>query len=273
MRDTTERRYRTIWISDIHLGTPSCRASDLLDFLRWNESDTLYLVGDVVDGWALRRSWHWEQSHNDVVQKLLRKARKGTRVLYLPGNHDEFARAYVGHRFGDIEVAEDALHRAADGRTYLIVHGDRFDPVVASHRWLVPVVHRIVDLFRVLGFRWLWRGVGSLFGRPYRSLAAYVKGRANQAMAALGDFERLATAAARARGADGVICGHVHVPSMREIDGTVYANDGDWVDSCTAFVEHDDGRLEFVRWAPGEGRALPGEAKARAVRERLPSRG
>ena len=241
-------RYRTIWISDVHLGTHDCRAADLLDFLHGHDADTIFLVGDLIDGWLLRRTWHWPQAHNDVVQKLLRKVRRGTRVVYTPGNHDEFARAYVGHQFGGIEVVADAVHETADGRRLLVIHGDVFDPVVTKHRWLVPLAHGVLSLLRRIGIPALWRGISPLFGRPYRSLATFVKSRANLAMAALCDFERLAAEEARRRGLDGVVCGHVHVPAMRMVDGILYANDGDWVDSCSALVEHEDGRLEIVRW-------------------------
>src|SRR5262245_38878858 len=240
-------RFRTIWIADVHLGTRECRAEALLEFLRTHESDTLYLVGDVFDGVRLRRSWFWLQSHNDVVQKLLRKARKGTRVLFLPGNHDEFARAYTGHHFGGIEVAEDDVHVTADGRRLWVVHGDRFDPVETTQSWLRPIAYGFAWVLSKLGVPTAWRMVRPLLGRPYRSLARYLKERANDAMAALIDFERTATTEARRRGLDGVVCGHTHVPRTRTIDGTLYLNDGDWVSSCTALVEHFDGRLELIR--------------------------
>ena len=248
--EVSPRRLRTIWISDVHLGTRDSKAEALLDFLRRHESETLYLVGDLLDGWVLRRSWFWPQSHNDVVQKVLRKARKGTRVVFIPGNHDEFARAYAGHSFGEVEVVLDAMHRTADGRLLWVVHGDAFDPVLTNHRWLVPVAHGFLSFLRWAHIPTAWRWIRPLLGRPYRSLAALVKSRANSAMAALGDFERLATSEARRRGADGIVCGHVHVPAMREVNGILYVNDGDWVESCTALVEHEDGRLELVRWTP-----------------------
>lgn len=269
--DVLPHRHRALWISDVHLGSRGCRAADLLDFLRQHDADVVYLVGDVIDGHALRRGWHWPQAHNDVVQKLLRKARKGTRVVYTPGNHDEFARAYVGHRFGGIDVEDEVVHVTADGRRFLVVHGDRYDPVVTRHRWMVPLAHAFLWVLRRLGVATAWRLVHPLFGRPYRSLASFVKSRANLAMAALCDFERRAAAEARRRGLDGVVCGHVHIPAMRTIDGVLYVNDGDWVDACSALVEHADGRLELVRWrAP---RTTPGvkapsgasaDAKARA---------
>jgi UDP-2,3-diacylglucosamine pyrophosphatase LpxH len=245
--DVTPTRYRTIWISDVHLGTRDCKAAELLDFLRRHDADVIYLVGDLIDGWVLKHAWWWPQAHNDVVQKLLRRARKGTRVVYVPGNHDEFARGYLGHRFGGIEVVEDTVHETADGKKLWVVHGDRFDPVVTKHRWLVPLVHGFLSLMRRIGLAGAWRLVRPLLGSPYRSLASYVKSRANLAMAALGDFERLAVEETRRRGLDGVVCGHVHVPAMRMLDGIEYLNDGDWVDSCSALVEHDDGRLELLR--------------------------
>lgn len=262
MDDVASRTYRTLWISDVHLGTRAARVDDLLDFLRHHDAETLYLVGDVFDGWVLRRTWWWPQAHNDVVQKLLRKVRKGCRVVYVPGNHDEFARAYAGHGFGGVEVTLDAMHETADGRRLLVIHGDAFDPVVTRHRWLVPLAHGFLALLRRVGVPTAWRAVRWCLGRPYASLASYVRGKANGALAALGDFERLATAAARRRGADGVVCGHVHVPAIRDVDGILYCNDGDWVDSCSALAEHADGRLELLRWRAGD--ATRG-ARARAT--------
>jgi UDP-2,3-diacylglucosamine pyrophosphatase LpxH len=263
--DENARRYRTIWLSDVHLGTHDCRAHELLDFLHGHDADVIYLVGDLIDGWALKRAWQWPQAHNDVVQKLLRKVRKGARVVYTPGNHDEFARAYLGHQFGGIDVVDDAVHVTADGRRLWVVHGDRFDPVITKHRWLVPLANGFLSLLRRVGIPAVWRAIRPLFGRPYRSLATYVKSRANLAMAALGDFERLAVAETRRRGLDGVVCGHVHVAAMRMIEGILYANDGDWVDSCTALVEHEDGRLEIVRWARRPAPAKTGRAAGIAV--------
>lgn len=249
MTDSNDvRRYRTLWISDLHLGIHDCQAQALLDFLRHHESETLYVVGDMIDGWALRRSWYWPQGHNDVVQKILRKARKGTRVVYVPGNHDEFARDYAGHSFGGVDVVLDAMHETADGKRLWIVHGDAFDPVLTSYRWMVPLTHGFLSILRWLRVPAAWRLLRPLLGRPYRSLASYVKGKANGAMASLGDYEKQAVAQARRRGADGVVCGHSHVPAMRMVDGILYCNDGDWVDSCTALAEHPDGRLELLRW-------------------------
>jgi UDP-2,3-diacylglucosamine pyrophosphatase LpxH len=238
------RRFRALFLSDVHLGTRGCQAERLLDFLRVHDAETIYLVGDIVDGWALRSSWYWPQPHNDVVQKLLRKARKGTRVIFIPGNHDEFARRYVGHEFGGIEVAEDWIHVTADGRRLWITHGDLFDGVVQCAKWLAHVGDRMYGLTLRLN-----RHVNSLrarLGLPYWSLSGYLKQKVKRAVSYVGDYEAAVAREARRRGVDGVVCGHIHHAELREIDGVVYANDGDWVESLTALVEHGDGRLEIV---------------------------
>jgi UDP-2,3-diacylglucosamine pyrophosphatase LpxH len=239
-------RYRTIWISDIHLGTKGCQADLLLDFIRHTESDTLYLVGDVIDGWRLKSSWYWPQSHNDVVQKLLRKARKGTKVVFVPGNHDEFARPFINHQFGGIDIKRNVIHETADGRRLLVMHGDELDPVVQSVRWLAYVgdwAYRFALVINVW-YNWFRRRLGY----NYWSLSAYLKYKVKNAVAHIGKFETSIAEYASKRGADGVVCGHIHHPEMREIRGVLYVNDGDWVESCTALVEHDDGRLELLRW-------------------------
>ena len=241
------RRYRSIWISDIHLGTPGCRAEALLDFLKSTDCETLFLVGDIIDGWQLRRSWYWPQAHNDVVQKLLRKARKGTRVIFVPGNHDEFARRYVGHEFGGIEVAEDWIHVTADGRRLWVTHGDLFDGVVQCAKWLAHAGDRMYELTLRLN-----RHLNSLrarLGLPYWSLSGYLKQKVKRAVSYVGDFEAAVAREARRRGVQGVVCGHIHHAELREIEGILYANDGDWVESLTALVEHGDGRLEIVDWS------------------------
>ena len=239
--------YRTIWISDTHLGTRGCKAEFLLDFLKYTRSEKLYLVGDIVDGWRLKRSWYWPQFHNDVLQKLLRKARKGTKVIYVPGNHDEAARQFVGLQFGGIDVMRECVHETADGKRFLVTHGDDFDVIVRYARWiallgdwaytlLLVVNHHFNSLRRVLGF-------------PYWSLSAYLKHKVKNAVEYVSQYEDAVAATARNRGLDGVVCGHVHCAEMRNIDGILYCNDGDWVESCTALVEHLDGRLELVHWA------------------------
>ncbi len=239
-------RHRTIWISDIHLGTPGCKAEFLLDFLKWNESDTLFLVGDILDGWRLRNGWHWPQSHNDVVQKLLRKARKGTRVVYVPGNHDEFARGYVDHAFGGIEVVHEAIHRTADGRRLLVTHGDLFDGVVQRARWLAILGDHLYTMILALN-HWFNRARARM-GFGYWSLSQYLKQKAKGAVSFITDFELALVREARQRGLDGVVCGHIHKAEIRMVDGVLYCNDGDWVESLTALVEDHAGQLRLVEW-------------------------
>jgi UDP-2,3-diacylglucosamine pyrophosphatase LpxH len=240
-------RFRTVWISDIHLGTAGCRATELLGFLRDVECDTLFLVGDIVDGWQLERTWMWPQAHNDIVQKLLRKARKGTRVIYVPGNHDEFARRYLGHNFGGVDLVEDAIHVTADGRKLWITHGDLFDGVIQCARWLAVVGDRAYEFTLRLN-RW-FNYMRARLGLPYWSLSKYLKLKVKRAVSYVSDFEVAVAREARKRGVDGVVCGHIHHAEMRMIDGMLYCNDGDWVESLSALVEHDDGRLELIDWA------------------------
>ncbi|TPG21254.1 UDP-2,3-diacylglucosamine diphosphatase [Variovorax guangxiensis] len=257
--DTTRPplRYRTLWISDLHLGTPGCQAHALLDFLKHTECETLYLVGDIIDGWQLRRQWYWPQAHNDVIQKLLRKARKGTRVIFVPGNHDEFARKYVNHDFGGIEVVEDWVHETADGRKLWVMHGDLFDGVIQCAKWLAHVGDSLYEFTLRLN-----RHLNSLrarMGLPYWSLSQYLKLKVKRAVSYVGDFENAVAREARKRGVQGVVCGHIHHAEMRDIDGILYCNDGDWVESLTALAEHTDGTLEIVHWA----QHMPVAARAR----------
>jgi len=244
-------RLRTVWISDIHLGTAGCQAAALLDFLRHLECDTLYLVGDIIDGWQLRRQWLWPQAHNDVVQKLLRLARKGTRVIYVPGNHDEFARRYVEHNFGGVEVVDECVHRTLDGRLLWVTHGDLFDGVVQHARWLAYLGDALYDVALELNRH--FNSLRARMGLPYWSLSRYLKLKVKRAVSFIGDFEAALAREARRRGLDGVVCGHIHHAELRVIDGVLYANDGDWVESLTALVEHLDGRLEILDWSRGPG--------------------
>ncbi len=242
-----KQHYRSVWISDLHLGTPGCQAVALLGFLKHFECEHLFLVGDIIDGWQLRRSWYWPQAHNDVVQKLLRKARKGTRVMFIPGNHDEFARRYLGHDFGGIEVAEEWIHETADGRRLWIIHGDLFDGVIQCAKWLAHVGDTLYEFTLKLN-----RHLNSMrarLGLPYWSLSKYLKFKVKRAVNFIGDFEVAVAREARRRGAHGVVCGHIHHAELRDIDGITYANDGDWVESLTALVEHADGRLEIIDWS------------------------
>jgi UDP-2,3-diacylglucosamine pyrophosphatase LpxH len=239
-------RYRAVFISDLHLGTPGCQAVALLDFLKSHTSDHLYLVGDIVDGWQLRRRWYWPQSHNDVVQKLLRRARKGCRVVFVPGNHDEFARGFIGHQFGGIDVVEDAVHTMADGRQLWVTHGDYFDGVIQCAKWLAYVGDNAYEFTLKLN-RYL-NHLRAKFGLPYWSLSAYLKHKVKKALNYVTDFEVAVANEARRLGHQGVVCGHIHRAEMRDINGILYCNDGDWVESRTALVEHHDGRLELLHW-------------------------
>jgi UDP-2,3-diacylglucosamine pyrophosphatase LpxH len=239
-------KFRSIWISDVHLGTPGCQARYLLDFLKHTESEHLYLVGDIIDGWAMKRSWYWHQTHNDVVQKLLRKARHGTRIIYLPGNHDEGARQFIGMMFGEIRIEDELVHETADGRRFLVLHGDRFDGVVQCAKWLAIVGDRLYGFTLTLNF-WFNR-LRSRLGLGYWSLSQFLKHKVKTAVNFVSSFESAVAADARERGLDGVICGHIHKAEMREIDGVLYCNDGDWVESLTALVEMPDGELRIISW-------------------------
>jgi len=260
--DGATLRYRTVWISDLHLGTPGCQAKALLDFLKQVECETLYLVGDIIDGWQLRRSWYWPQSHNDVVQKILRKARKGTRVVFVPGNHDEFARRYVEHNFGGVDVVDEAVHVTADGRRLWVTHGDHFDGVIQCAKWLAYVGDWAYE--RTLQVNSWFNRLRARLGLPYWSLSKYLKGRVKRAVNYIGDFEAAVAREARQRGLQGVVCGHIHHAEIREVEGVLYCNDGDWVESLTALVEHHDGRLEIADWSAHRAVQLPTRRGAEA---------
>lgn len=262
--DGAHSRVRAVFVSDLHLGTAGCQAEALLDFLKAYPSDHLYLVGDIIDGWQLRRKWYWPQSHNDVIQKLLRRARKGDRVVFIPGNHDEFGRGFVGHSFGGIEVVPEAVHTTADGRQLWVIHGDEFDGVVQCAKWLAIVGDSLYEFTLRLN-RHLNR-LRARMGLPYWSLSAYLKRTVKTALNYVTDFENAVAQEARRRGHHGVVCGHIHRAEMRSIHGILYCNDGDWVESRTALVEHMDGRLELVHWPaspqPGELTSLVSTARA-----------
>ena len=247
MGDPPPTHYRAIFLSDLHLGTRGCQAEILLDFLRHSSCDHLFLVGDVVDGWKMKRGWYWPQSHNDVVQKLLRMGRKGAQVTYIPGNHDDRVRDFCGSHFGGVLVARDAVHQTADGRRMLIVHGDEFDGVVRHAAWVAfagDIAYR-----SMIRLNTLVNQLRRRFGFGYWSFSAYLKSKVKNAVRYVAAFEHALAHEAIRRGLDGVICGHIHHSAMREIDGVLYVNDGDWVESCTALVEHIDGRLEILPWA------------------------
>ena len=241
------QRYRTIWISDVHLGTPGCAAEMLVDFLRSTDCDTLYLVGDIIDGWQLRKGWHWPARHNDVVRCVLKQAKRGTRVVYVPGNHDEAMRDYIGLNFGGVEIAAEAIHLTADGRRLLVLHGDEFDGVILYARWLALVGDGAYTL--LLKFNVWVNAVRRRLGKPYWSLSAHIKKKVKNAVQFISGFEELVARAALERGVDGVVCGHIHSAEIRQFGTVTYYNDGDWVESCTALVEHRDGRMEIIDWA------------------------
>lgn len=255
---------RTVWISDTHLGTAGCNAELLLDFLKAVDCETLYLVGDIVDGWQLRKGWYWPSRHNDVVRCVLKKAKHGTRVIYVPGNHDEAFRGYVGLSLGGIELAYEAIHVTADGRKLLVLHGDQFDGIVLYAKWLAFLgdsayilllkANRIVNWFR------------RRRGLPFWSLSSHMKKKVKNAVQFISRFEEVVAHAAHERGADGVVCGHIHSAEIRQIGDVTYYNDGDWVESCTALVEHDNGHMEIIDWAErkrGEAQTARKERKKR----------
>lgn len=241
------KNYKTIFISDIHLGSKACQAELLLDFLKHNDSEKLYLVGDIVDGWRLKRKWYWPQSHNDVVQKILRKARKGTEIIYVPGNHDEGLRRYIGTHFGGIEVRPTDIYEAVNGDKYLVLHGDSFDNVMLYARWLASIGDHAYDL--VLRLNTVFNGLRRLMGLRYWSLSAFLKIKVKNAVQFISEFERVLVQEAQKAGVQGVICGHIHHAQMKRYGDVIYMNDGDWVESCTALVEHFDGTWEIVFWA------------------------
>lgn len=246
VHDENAKHFRTIWISDVHLGTRGCQASYLLDFLRTHESETLFLVGDILDGWHLKKGWYWPQTHNDVVQKILRKGRKGTRVIFIPGNHDESVRQFIGLEFGEIEVREDAIHTLANGKRLWITHGDLFDGVMQHARWLAYIGDSAYSLILYIN-RW-FNAIRVKLGFPYWSLSQYLKHQVKNAVNFISAFEHVMTEEARRRHCDGVVCGHIHKAEIRDIDGILYCNDGDWVESLTALVEDFDGNLQIIHW-------------------------
>ncbi len=249
MNDTV-RHYRTLFLSDLHLGTRGCQSALLLDFLKHHDADTIYLVGDIVDGWRLRSGWYWPQNHNDIVQKLLRKVRKGSRMIYVPGNHDEFARDYVGYTFGGIEIMSRAVHVTADDRRFLVTHGDQFDIVVRHARWLALLGDWAYGaaLRANTGFNVVRRRLGF----PYWSFSAWAKLKVKNAVSFIGSFETALSEEAARMQVDGVVCGHIHHAALREIAGVTYVNIGDFVESCSVAVEHHDGRIEILRWLEPE---------------------
>ncbi len=265
--------FRTVWISDIHLGTRGCNADMLIDFLDHMDCDTLYLVGDIIDGWRLKKRFYWPTAHNDVVWRVMKRAKRGTRVVYIPGNHDEMMRGFVGMDFGGVKIRRRAIHTTADGRRLLVIHGDEFDAVMLAHRWLAFVGDAAYTLLMRLNV--VVNRVRAWAGLPYWSLSKMAKHKVKNAVAFINQFEEVVAREAGQRGLDGVVCGHIHHAEMRDIGGVTYYNDGDWVEGCTALVEHPGGRMEILHWAdeiaarsanvrllPAPGKAAPAKVAA-----------
>ncbi len=242
-----QRAHRTIFISDVHLGTRGCKAEFLADFLARNACATLYLVGDIVDGWQLKRRWFWPEAHSRVVHEILRKVDEGTRVVFVPGNHDEFLRPFCGRDYAGIAVLREAVHETADGKRLLVIHGDQFDGVINFARWLAHLGSWAYD--KALAANEVLHAVRRAIGLPYWSLSNWLKHAVKDACEYVCRFEEVVAHAAAARGLDGVVCGHIHQAQIRRIGDVLYLNDGDWVESCTALVEDARGTLEIVRWA------------------------
>ncbi len=247
MDENGNRRFRTLFISDVHLGSKAAKAEFLVEFLRQHDADKIYLIGDIVDGWRLRRSWHWPQSHNDVVQKILRKGRRGTKIIYIAGNHDEFLRPFQGIHFGGIVVTDRDVHETADGKRFLVIHGDQFDVVVHHARFLACFgdwAYEIAVRINTINDR-----MRRMLGLPYWSFSSWAKVRVKKAVNFIGSFQKILAEEAREHGATGVICGHIHHPTIETIEGIDYVNTGDWVENCTAVAENQDGSLELLTWA------------------------
>jgi UDP-2,3-diacylglucosamine pyrophosphatase LpxH len=259
------RHHRALFISDVHLGTRTAQAEALLDFLRENHADVIYLVGDIIDFWRVRRGAYWPQAHNDVLQKLLRRVRKGTRIIFIPGNHDEALRDYCGTRFGGIEIVHNALHQTASGKRYTVMHGDEFDVVVRTAKWLAFLGDRGYELALWLNnpLNFLRRHLG--FG--YWSLSSYLKNRVKHAVSFIGAYEDAVAAEAHRNGVDGIICGHIHQAADRQIGDVHYLNCGDWVESCTAIAEQMDGTMVLIKWSPDMVRVPQAKKRARVLAE------
>ena len=249
------RRYRALFISDIQLGSKACQAEAFLEFLRYHSTPRIYLVGDIVDLWRIRRGIYWPQPHNDVLQKLLRQVRKRTELIYIPGNHDEAMREYCGSHFGGIAIERQTIHEGADGRRYLIMHGDEFDMVVCYAKWLAFLGDWSYEL--ALWFNTQLNVARRWFGMPYWSLSAYLKHKVKRAVNYIGEFEHALAQEARRNGVQGVVCGHIHHAAMRQVEDVIYINTGDWVESCTAVVETEEGVFKIVRWNPLTGVSQP----------------
>ena len=250
-RRLEERRtYRTIWISDVHLGTKGCNHELLIDFLDHTDSDTMYLVGDIIDGWRLKKKVYWPPEHSDIVWRILKRAKRGTRIIYIPGNHDEMVRPFSGMNFGGVEIMRAAFHDTADGRRLMVLHGDEFDTIMLAHRWLAFVGDALYHVMMKLN-NWV-AAARKRLGLPYWSISKAAKNKVKNAVEFISKYEEVVARAAAERGVDGVVCGHIHTAEFRSFEyggkRVEYWNDGDWVEGCNALVEHADGRMEILHW-------------------------
>lgn len=249
--------YRTLWVSDIHLGTRGSQAEQLLDFLARNTSETLYLTGDIFDGWELKKKWYWPESHQRVVQTFLQRAANGTKVIYIPGNHDEVARDYLDKNFGGIPIINQLVHTTAKGQRLLILHGDQFDAVMGYAKWLAKLGSMAYGI--AIAINWVFNKVRRAFGLEYWSLSAFLKQKVKGAVKDLNDFEHFLVEEARRNNCTGLVCGHIHRAEIRMIEDVLYCNDGDWVESCTALAEDMEGNLLIIKWREQQAsqRGLP----------------
>jgi len=257
------RSYRTIWISDVHLGTRGCNDRMLIDFLDHVDSDMLYLVGDIIDGWRMKKRYYWPERHNAIVRRLMKRAKRGTDVVYIPGNHDEMFRQFAGMNFGGVRIKKKAIHITADDRRLLVLHGDEFDTIVMAHRWLAFLGDAAYGLLMRINVSVNW--VRRRFNLPYWSLSKHAKHKVKNAVAFISRFEEAVAHEAKGKSVDGVVCGHIHTAETRNFDGIIYYNDGDWVESCTALVEHFDGRMEILHWADEIAARVAAPARLQAV--------
>jgi UDP-2,3-diacylglucosamine pyrophosphatase LpxH len=244
------REFRTIWISDVHLGTRGCNHELLIDFLDHTDSETMYLVGDIIDGWRLKKKVYWPPEHNDIVWRILKRAKRGTRIVYIPGNHDEMVRPFSGMNLGGVEIMRAAFHDTADGRRLMVLHGDEFDTIMLAHRWLAFVGDALYHVMMKLN-NWV-AGARKRLGLPYWSISKAAKHKVKNAVEFISKYEEVVARAAAERGVDGVVCGHIHTAEFRTFDHDgkqiEYWNDGDWVEGCNALVEHFDGTMEILHW-------------------------
>lgn len=242
----SRKKHRTIWISDVHLGTSGAKADLLSDFLKYNDCETLYLVGDIIDGWRMKKRAYWPQEHVDVIRRILTRSKRGTNVVYVTGNHDEFLRRYSGMSFGNIHLVDEFVHTSISGKKYWVVHGDAFDAVVCNQKWLAVIGD--VAYETLLKINVYVNRVRRLLGKEYWSLSSYLKYKVKKAVSFISDYENTLAKECKKRGLDGVVCGHIHHPEVSDIDDIKYANCGDWVESCSALVEDYQGNIEVIRW-------------------------